>query len=85
MTYYHASSVKDLKVLQPGISMHGKSWVYLTDKRENTLVYLCNAIEKYRWQIQHIDNENIHENLKRIILDEEHHVSIFKKLQKEFC
>ena len=47
MTYYHASSVKDLKVLQPGISMHGKSWVYLTDKRENTLVYLCNAIEKY--------------------------------------
>ena len=47
MTYYHASSVKDLKVLQPGISMHGKSWVYLTDKRENTLIYLVNAIEKY--------------------------------------
>ena len=47
MTYYHASPVKDLKVLRPGISMHGKSWVYLTDKRENTLVYLCNAIEKY--------------------------------------
>ncbi len=47
MTYYHASSVKDLKVLSPGISKHGKPWVYLTDKRENTLVYLCNAIEKY--------------------------------------
>lgn len=47
MTYYHASAVKNIEVLQPGISMHGKALVYLSNKRENTLVYLSNAIEKY--------------------------------------
>lgn len=45
--YYHASSVRDLKVLKPHVSNHGKSWVYFSTKRENILVYLSNAVEKH--------------------------------------
>ena len=45
--YYHASNVKDLKVLKPHVSDHGKSWVYFSIKRENILVYLSNAVEKH--------------------------------------
>ena len=45
--YYHASQVANIKELIPGISMHRKSLVYLTTKRENALVYLSNAVEKY--------------------------------------
>ena len=44
---YHASSVKDLKVLKPHISSHGKSWVYFSSKKENVLVYLSNSVEKF--------------------------------------
>ena len=45
--FYHASNVKDLKVLKPHVSNHRKSWVYFSTKRENILVYLSNAVEKY--------------------------------------
>ena len=45
--YYHASSVKDLKVLKPHVSNHSKSLVYFSIKRENILVYLSNAVEKH--------------------------------------
>lgn len=45
--FYHASNIKDLKVLKPHVSMHGKSLVYFSDKKENVLVYLSNAVEKY--------------------------------------
>lgn len=45
--YYHASSVKGIKYLKPQISNHGKPLVYFSVKRENTLVYLSNAVEKY--------------------------------------
>ena len=45
--YYHASNVANIKELIPGVSMHGKPFVYLTTKRENALVYLSNAVEKY--------------------------------------
>ncbi len=45
--YYHASQVKNIKVLEPRISNHGEPLVYFSDKRENVLVYLSNAIEKY--------------------------------------
>ncbi len=45
--YYHASSVKGLKVLKPHVSNHGKSLVYFSSKRENILVYLSNAVEKH--------------------------------------
>lgn len=34
-------------MLQPQISNHGKPLVYFSDKRENVLVYLSNAVEKF--------------------------------------
>ncbi|MCR4562681.1 MAG: hypothetical protein K5694_05735 [Bacilli bacterium] len=45
--YYHASQVGGLSILKPHISNHGVPLVYLSKKRENVLVYLSNAIEKY--------------------------------------
>lgn len=45
--YYHASPVKGIRVLEPRISNHGIPLVYFSQKRENVLVYLSNAIEKY--------------------------------------
>ena len=45
--YYHASPIKGIKVLQPRISNHNIPLVYLSTKRENTLVYLSNAVEKF--------------------------------------
>ena len=47
MKFYHGSSVANITALQPHVSNHGESWVYLSSKRENTLVYLSNAIEKF--------------------------------------
>lgn len=43
---YHASQTPNLKELTPHISNHGKPLVYFSEKRENTLVYLSNAVEK---------------------------------------
>lgn len=45
--FYHASQKPDIKVLEPRISNHGKPLVYLSQKRENVLVYLSNAVEKH--------------------------------------
>ncbi len=45
--FFHASPVSGIQVLEPNISNHGISRVYLSKKRENVLVYLSNAIEKY--------------------------------------
>ncbi len=45
--FYHASGVGNIKVLKPRISNHGVPLVYFSTKRENALVYLSNAIEKY--------------------------------------
>lgn len=44
--YFHASSIKGIKVLEPHISNHGVPLIYFSKKRENVLVYLCNAVEK---------------------------------------
>lgn len=44
---YHASPVKNLKVLEPRASNQGVPRVYFSTKRENVLVYLSNAVEKY--------------------------------------
>ena len=44
---YHASQIKDIKVLEPRVSNHNKPLVYFSSKRENVLVYLSNAVEKY--------------------------------------
>ena len=45
--YYHASQVEGIKQLEPRVSDHHVPLVYFSTKRENTLVYLSNAIEKY--------------------------------------
>ncbi|MDE7302648.1 MAG: hypothetical protein K2N60_04940 [Oscillospiraceae bacterium] len=44
---YHASQTSGIKILEPRISNHGKPLVYLSQKRENVLVYLSNAVEKH--------------------------------------
>ncbi len=45
--YYHASNIKNISVLEPHVSNHNMPLIYLSKKRENVLVYLSNAIEKY--------------------------------------
>lgn len=45
--FYHASPVGNIKLLQPRVSNHGVPLIYFSKKRENVLVYLCNAIERY--------------------------------------
>lgn len=45
--YFHASPIGGIKVLEPHISNHNVPLIYFSKKRENVLVYLCNAIEKY--------------------------------------
>ena len=45
--YYHASRIKGIRRLEPRISDHGIPLIYFSKKRENTLVYLSNAVEKY--------------------------------------
>ena len=45
--YYHASPVEGIERLEPRISNHGVPLVYFSRKRENVLVYLSNAVEKY--------------------------------------
>jgi len=44
---YHASPTGGLTVLTPHVSNHGHPLVYFSKKRENVLVYLSNAVEKY--------------------------------------
>ncbi len=45
--YYHASTMGDIQTLKPHISNHGSAKIYFSTKRENVLVYLCNAIRKH--------------------------------------
>ena len=45
--YYHASPIKGLAQLEPRISNHGVPLVYFSRKRENVLVYLSNAVERF--------------------------------------
>ena len=45
--FYHASPVKGIVQLEPRVSNHGVPLIYFSRKRENVLVYLSNAIEKY--------------------------------------
>lgn len=47
MTFFHASQTKNIKNLKPNISNHNIPLIYFSDKRENVLVYLSNAIEKF--------------------------------------
>lgn len=45
--YYHASQIGGIIMLEPRVSNHGVPLIYFSKKRENTLVYLSNAVEKY--------------------------------------
>ena len=45
--FYHASAVPGITQLEPRVSNHGVPLVYFSRKRENVLVYLSNAVEKY--------------------------------------
>lgn len=45
--YYHASPTPGITVLEPRRSNHGVPLVYFSTKRENVLVYLSNAVEKF--------------------------------------
>ena len=45
--YYHASNVKGIEIIEPRVSNHGIPLIYFSKKRENVLVYLSNAVEKY--------------------------------------
>jgi len=44
--YYHASPFGGISVLEPRVSNHNIPLVYFSTKRENTLVYLSNSIER---------------------------------------
>lgn len=44
--YFHASQTAGIEYLEPRISNHGTPLIYFSAKRENTLVYLSNAVEK---------------------------------------
>ena len=45
--FYHASQTADIKMLEPRVSNQNIPLIYFSAKRENTLVYLSNAVEKY--------------------------------------
>lgn len=58
--YYHASQTGDIKVLEPRISNHNIPLIYFSLKRENVLVYLSNAIEKYCKETGFVHNGKWH-------------------------
>ena len=45
--FYHASQIKGITTLEPRVSNHEIPLVYFSTKRENVLVYISNAIEKF--------------------------------------
>ena len=45
--YYHASPAAGIKILEPRTSNHHTPLIYFSKKRENVLVYLSNAVEKF--------------------------------------
>lgn len=44
--FFHASQIGKIKILEPRIPNHNIPLIYFSDKRENVLVYLSNAVEK---------------------------------------
>lgn len=44
---FHASPIGEIEILQPYISNHDIPLIYFSRKRENVLIYLSNAVEKY--------------------------------------
>ena len=44
--FFHTSQIGKIKTLEPRISNNNIPLIYFSDKRENVLVYLSNAVEK---------------------------------------
>ncbi|MBQ8228372.1 MAG: hypothetical protein IJZ88_05100 [Clostridia bacterium] len=57
---YHASQTGDIKLLEPKTSNHNTPLIYFSAKRENVLVYLSNAIEKYCKETNFVHNGKWH-------------------------
>ncbi len=53
MLLFHGSKTAGIGVLKPSVSNHNVPLVYFSQKRENTLVYLSNAVEKFCKQNGH--------------------------------
>ena len=58
--YYHASQVSGITVLEPRVSNHNTPLIYFSTKRENVLVYLSNAVEKYCKETGFVHNGKWH-------------------------
>lgn len=52
--YYHTSPTANIRQLEPRVSNHGISLIYFSAKRENVLIYLSNAVEKYCMETGHL-------------------------------
>ncbi len=57
---YHASQIGNIKILEPRVSNHNTPLIYFSAKRENVLVYLSNAIEKYCKETNFVHNGKWH-------------------------
>ncbi len=57
---YHASQTGNIKLLEPRTSNHNTPLIYFSAKRENALVYLSNAIEKYCKETNFVHNGKWH-------------------------
>ena len=57
---YHASQTDNIKVLEPRVSNHNTPLIYFSAKRENVLVYLSNAVEKYCKETEFAHNGKWH-------------------------
>ena len=60
LLYYHASQTAGIKVLEPRVSNHNTPLIYFSTKRENVLVYLSNAVEKYCKETGFVHNGKWH-------------------------
>ena len=58
--FYHASQIGGITILEPRISNHNTPLVYFSARRENVLVYLSNAVEKFCKETGFIHNGKWH-------------------------
>ena len=57
---YHASQIGNIRILEPRVSNHNTPLLYFSEKRENVLVYLSNAVEKYCKETGFVHNSKWH-------------------------
>lgn len=70
-----------LEYWSPGYNVYPRQ---INTLLENAIIQEKNTIEIYQQQIQCIPEETIQNILRRIILDEEHHVKIFEYFLNEY-